>query len=135
MLSEIEKEIVETFDLFEDPMDKYEQIIEIGNELPALAEQYKIDEFIVKGCQSKVWLRAYNNEGKIYFEADSNTVITKGIIALLIKVLSGNDSQTIINHQLGFIDAIGLKGQLSSQRSNGLLSMVQKMKDYAVLYA
>jgi cysteine desulfuration protein SufE len=116
-------------------MDKYEQIIEIGNELPPLDEKYKTDNYIVKGCQSKVWLRAFETDGKVYYEADSNTVITKGIIALLIKVLSGNDSQTIINHPLEFIDAIGLKGQLSSQRSNGLLSMIQKMKNYAVLYS
>jgi cysteine desulfuration protein SufE len=132
MLSEIEKEIIETFELFDDPMDKYEHIIEIGNELPAMDEKFKTDDFIVKGCQSKVWLRAYKENGKIYYQADSNTVITKGIIALLVKVLSGNTPDVIVNHTLSFIDKIDLRGHLSSQRSNGLTAMIGKMKEYAV---
>jgi cysteine desulfuration protein SufE len=132
MLSEIEKEIIETFELFDDPMDKYEHIIEIGNELPAMDEKFKTDDFIVKGCQSKVWLRAYKENGKIYYQADSNTVITKGIIALLVKVLSGNTPDVIVNHTLSFIDKIDLRGHLSSQRSNGLTAMIDKMKEYAV---
>jgi cysteine desulfuration protein SufE len=130
-LSPEEQEIVETFALFDDPMDKYEHIIENANELEPLADIYKTDEFIVKGCQSKVWLRAYKEEDKIFFQADSNTVITKGIIALLVKVLSGNKPKVIINHPLSFIDKIDLKGHLSSQRSNGLTAMIQKMKAYA----
>jgi cysteine desulfuration protein SufE len=132
MLSEIEKEIIETFELFDDPMDKYEHIIEIGNELPAMDEKFKTDDFIVKGCQSKVWLRAYKENGKIYYQADSNTVITKGIIALLVKVLSGNTPDVIVNHTLSFIDKIDLRGHLSSQRANGLTAMIGKMKEYAV---
>lgn len=132
MLTEVEKEIVETINLFDDQMEKYEQIIEFGSELPALDEKYKTDEFLVKGCQSKVWLRAYKQDGKIYYEADSNTVITKGIIAMLVKVLSNNTPEEIQNHPLGFIETIDLKGHLSSQRSNGLISMIQKMKEYAM---
>lgn len=130
-LTPVEQEIVETFALFDDPMDKYEHIIENANELEPLADIYKTEEFIVKGCQSKVWLRAFKENDKIYFQADSNTVITKGIIALLVKVLSGNKPEDIINHPLNFIDEIDLKGHLSSQRSNGLASMIQKMKAYA----
>jgi cysteine desulfuration protein SufE len=131
MPTQTEKEIIETFELFDDPMDRYEQIIEIGNELPPMDEKYKTDDYIVKGCQSKVWLRAFKENDKIYFQADSNTVITKGIIALLVKVLSGNSAEEIIHHKLEFIDAIGLRGHLSSQRSNGLTAMIGKMKEYA----
>ena len=112
-MTEIEKEIAEEFALFDDPMDKYEHIIDMGNDLPALDEKYKQDNFLVKGCQSKVWLHAYEKDGKIYYEADSNTVITKGIIALLVKVLSGNSPEVILEHKLSFIDAVDLRSHLS----------------------
>lgn len=130
-IAEIEDEIVEEFDLFDDQMDKYEYIIDIGKKLPALDYKYQTDDFLVKGCQSKVWLHAYEKDGRIFFEADSNTAITKGIIALLVRVLSGQNSKDIISSPLSFIDKINLRAHLSSQRSNGLSSMIVKMKAYA----
>lgn len=135
MLTKREEEIVEEFSLFDDPMDKYEHIISLGKELPPLDEIYKVDELLVKGCQSKVWLRAFEKDGKIYFEADSNTVITKGIIAMLIKVLSGLSAEELLAHQLNFIQEIKLHEHLSSQRSNGLSSMIAYMKGYAEQFA
>ncbi|MCD8528529.1 MAG: SufE family protein [Chitinophagales bacterium] len=135
MLSAAEQSLVEEMDLFDDPMDKYEHIIELGKELPALDEQYKTEERLVKGCQSKVWLHSFEKNGKIYYEADSNTVITKGIIAMLIRVLSGLEAAEIVNHPLAFINAVQLHEHLSSQRSNGLTAMIKQMKDFAKIYA
>ncbi len=126
-----EKEVIEGFELFEDALDKYELIIEMGKQMPVMDEMYRTDELLVKGCQSQVWLRAYKQDDKIFYEADSNTVITKGIIALLVKILSGESAQAILAYDLHVIDAIQLKEHLTSQRSNGLASMVQKMKFYA----
>ena len=134
-MQEIEEEIVEEFDLFDDQMDKYEYIIDLGKKLPPLDEKYKTDDFLVKGCQSKVWLHAYEKEGHIYFETDSNTAITKGIIALLVRVLSGQKPKDILNNNLEFIDRIQLRAHLSSQRSNGLTAMIQRMKAYASAFA
>lgn len=131
--SAIEKEIIEDFELFDDPMDKYEHIIDQGNDLPPLAEEHKIDQNLVKGCQSKVWLVSSFTDGKMHYQADSNTVITKGVVALLIKVLSGNSPVYIINHSLAFLEKIGLKEMLSSQRANGLQSMILLMKQQAKL--
>ena len=131
VMNEIEQEIIEDFELFDDQMDKYEHIIDEGSELAILDEKYKQDDYLVKGCQSKVWLYAYKKDGLIFYEADSNTVITKGVISLLIKVLSGNKPQYIINHKLDFLNKIGLKEMLSSQRANGLQSMINLMKSYA----
>ncbi len=133
-ISEIEHEIVEEFALFDDQMDRYEYIIDIGKKLLSLDAKYMTDDYLVKGCQSKVWLHAYEKEGRIFFEADSNTAITKGIIALLVRVLSGQKAGEIISCPLNFIDAIQLRSHLSSQRSNGLTSMIQKMKAYASVY-
>jgi cysteine desulfuration protein SufE len=133
-IKEIEEEIISEFSLFDDPMDRYEYLIEIGKKMPALAEQYKTEENVVKGCQSTVWLHSYVNEGKIFFEADSNTVITKGIIGLLVRVLSGHNADEIINAELKFIDAIDLRSHLSSQRSNGLNAMIKQMKLYALAF-
>ena len=133
-IAEIEDEIVEEFELFDDQMDKYEYIIDIGKKLPALDSKYQTDNFLVKGCQSKVWLHAYEKEGQLFFEADSNTAITKGIIALLVRVLSGQQPKEILNASLTFIDQINLRAHLSSQRSNGLSSMIVKMKAYANVY-
>lgn len=134
-IQHIEDEIAEEFDLFDDQMDKYEYIIDIGKKLPTLDAKYMTDDFLVKGCQSKVWLHAYEKDGKLYFEADSNTAITKGIIALLVRVLSGQSAADVKNAELNFIDRINLRAHLSSQRSNGLTSMIQKMKAYASAFA
>ncbi len=133
-IAEIEAEIVEEFDLFDDQMDKYEYIIDLGKKLPTLDPKYQTDDFLVKGCQSKVWLHAYEKDGLLFFEADSNTAITKGIIALLIRVLSGQKPAVILNAQLGFIDKINLRAHLSSQRSNGVTSMIQRIKNYAQVF-
>ncbi len=133
-IAEIEDEIVEEFELFDEQMDKYEYIIDIGKKLPALDSKYQTDDFLVKGCQSKVWLHAYEKEGQLFFEADSNTAITKGIVALLVRVLSGQHPKEILNTSLIFIDKINLRAHLSSQRSNGLSSMIVKMKAYANVY-
>lgn len=134
MLSTVEQELVDEFALFDDPIDKYEHIISLGNELPPLNDKYKVDELLVKGCQSKVWLHSYEKEGKIYYEADSNTVITKGIVAMLIKVLSGLKASEVVNHPLEFILEVNLHEHLSSQRSNGLTAMIQQMKAFAEKY-
>ncbi|MCX6199236.1 MAG: SufE family protein [Bacteroidetes bacterium] len=134
-VGDIENEIVEEFELFDDQMDKYEYIIDIGKKLPALDAKYMTDDFLVKGCQSKVWLHAYEKDGQLFFEADSNTAITKGIIALLVRVLSGQSAKEIISSPLSFIDKINLRAHLSSQRSNGLSSMIVKMKAYASAFS
>lgn len=133
-IAEIEQEIIDEFALFDDQMDKYEYIIDIGKKLPALDARYMTDDFLVKGCQSKVWLHAYQKDDRIYFEADSNTAVTKGIIALLVRVLSGQKAAEVIACPLSFIDAIQLRAHLSSQRSNGLTAMIQRMKAYAQTY-
>ncbi len=133
-IKETEEEIISEFSMFDDPMDRYEYLIEIGKKMPDLAETYKTEENIVKGCQSKVWLHSYFKDGKIYFEADSNTVITKGIVGLLVRVLSGQKPDDIINAELKFIDAIDLRSHLSSQRSNGLNAMIKQMKLYAIAF-
>ncbi len=134
-IAEIEDEIAEEFDLFDDQMEKYEYIIDIGKKLPPLDAQYMTDDYVVKGCQSKVWLHGRKEGDLIFFEADSNSTITKGIIALLIRVLSGQKPADISNAALGFIDRINLRQHLSSQRSNGLTSMIHKMKAYASAFA
>lgn len=130
-MTAIEEEIIADFELFDDDMDKYEHIIDEGSELAELDEKYKKDEYLVKGCQSKVWLHAYFKDGLVYYEADSNTVITKGVISLLVRVLSGNKPQFIVDHNLEFLEIVGLKEMLSSQRANGLQSMINLMKSYA----
>lgn len=134
-IAEIEDEIAESFELFDDPMDKYEHIIDLGKKLPPFNEQFKTDDFMVKGCQSKVWLRATKQGDNIVFEADSNTAITKGIVALLISVYSNQTADAILNTPLTFIDRIDLRAHLSSQRANGLTAMLQKMKAYATMLA
>jgi cysteine desulfuration protein SufE len=134
-IAEKEADIIESFELFEESMERYEYIIDLGKKLPPLDEKYKTDDFLVKGCQSKVWLHAFEKDGIIFFEADSNTAITKGIIALLVDVLSGQSPKEIMNAELKFIDAIQLRSHLSSQRSNGLTSMIQRMKNYAQVFS
>ncbi|HEX5003636.1 MAG TPA: SufE family protein [Bacteroidia bacterium] len=127
-----EQEIIEEFELFDDWSDKYQYIIEIGQKLPELDGKYKVDENKIRGCQSSVWLHAYENAGKIFFDADSDSVFVKGEIALLIRVLSGRTADEIIDAELHFIDAIGLRQHIAVTRANGLASMIKQMKLYAI---
>lgn len=131
-MPEIEKEIIEEFNAFEDWLDKYNYIIELGKNLPPLNDSYKEKKYLISGCQSQVWVYARYEDGHIIYEADSDALITKGIISLLIRVLSHQNPDDIINAPLSFIDAIGLKEHLSPTRSNGLVSMVKQMKLYAL---
>jgi len=130
-IDEIQNEIVGEFAFFEDWTDKYEYLIELGKKLPLIDVQLKDDSRLIKGCQSRVWLAAELKEGKVIFTADSDAIITKGIIALLIRALSGQKPEDIVNTPLDFIDKIGLTSHLSPTRANGLLSMVKQMKMYA----
>ena len=133
-IKEIEEEIVEEFALFDDWMGKYEYLIDLGKSLPLIAESLKSEDLLVKGCQSQVWLHAKEEEGKVVFTADSDAIITKGIISLLINVLSNHTPEEIIEADLGFVDRIGLKEHLSPTRSNGLVSMIKQMKLYALAF-
>lgn len=130
-IEEIQDELIADFSFFEDWMEKYEYIIQLGKELPLIAEQYKKDEYLIKGCQSRVWLHADQQDGKIIFTADSDAIITKGLVSLMVKVLSGQTPEAIVQSNLYFIDQLGLKEHLSPTRANGLLSMVKQMKLYA----
>ena len=134
-IQEKEKEIVDEFAVFDDWMDKYAYLIEIGTALPAMAEEYKTDENLIKGCQSRVWFHAELKEEHLYFTADSDAIITKGIAALLIRVFSGEKPQDIAAADLQFIEEIGLTQHLSPTRSNGLLSMVKQIKMYAIAFS
>jgi len=131
-INEIQDELIEDFAFFEDWMAKYEYLIQLGKELPLIDEQYKKEEYLIKGCQSKVWLHADHRDGKVIFTADSDAIITKGLVGLMIKVLSGHTPREIASSDLYFIDQIGLKEHLSPTRANGLLSMVKQMKLYAL---
>ena len=131
-IEEIQEEILEDFDMFEDWIQKYEYLIDLGKDLPAIDEKYKVEENLIKGCQSRVWLHAKENSGNIIFSADSDAIMTKGIVALLIRVLSGQSANDIAHADLDFINKIGLKEQLSATRANGLLSMIKQMKLYAI---
>jgi cysteine desulfuration protein SufE len=133
-IEEIENEIVEEFSLFDSWDDRYEYIIDLGKKLPPLKDEYKKDENKVKGCQSTVWLVAHYNNGKIFFEADSDAVIVKGLISMLIRVLSGQSPEDIVHARLDFINQIGMMNHLAQTRSNGLLAMVKQMKNYALAY-
>lgn len=133
-LQEASEKIVEEFSYFEDWMDKYNYIIELGKTLPLIDPQYKTEEYLIEGCQSNVWLHAEYRDGKLYFTADSDAIITKGIINLLIRVLSEREPEEILAADLAYIDAIGLKKHLSPTRSNGLVSMIQQIKRYAIVY-
>ena len=129
-----EREIVEEFSLFDSWEDKYEYIIDLGKKLPELDTKHKTDENRVRGCQSTVWLVADYRDGKIFFKAESDAVIVKGLISMLIRVLSGHTPDEIINAKLGFIQEIGMTTHLAQTRSNGLLSMVKQMKNYALAF-
>jgi cysteine desulfuration protein SufE len=128
----IENEIVEEFEMFDDWTDKYQYIIELGQKLGPLEDQYKDDDHRIKGCQSSVWLHAYQKEGLVLFEADSDSTFVKGEIALLIRVLSGRSPAEIIATELSFLDKIGLRQHIAITRANGLASMIKQMKLYAV---
>jgi cysteine desulfuration protein SufE len=133
-IAAIEQEVVEEFSLFDNWDDKYEYIIDLGKKLAPLEAQYKVDENRVRGCQSTVWLAADYRDGKIFFKADSDAVIVKGLISLLIRVLSGQSPEAIIQAPLDFIKDIGMMSHLAQTRSNGLLSMVRQMKNYALAF-
>lgn len=131
-INEIQNELIEDFAFFTDWMEKYEYIIQLGKEVPLIDEQYKTEEYIIKGCQSKVWLYPEVKVGKVYFTADSDAIITKGLVSLMVKVLSGHTAKEIVDADLYFVDEIGLKEHLSPTRANGLLSMIKQMKLYAL---
>jgi len=127
-LQEKQEEVIEDFAIYDDWMEKYEYLIELGKDLPKIAEDKKTEDRIIEGCQSKVWLDATFEEGKMHFTADSDAIITKGIIGLLIRVMDNETPEEILKNELFFIDRIGLHEHLSPTRSNGLASMVKKMK-------
>ena len=131
-IKEIQEEILEDFNMFDDWMQKYEYLIDLGKDLPSIDEKYRVEENLIKGCQSRVWLHAEENNGNIIFSADSDAIMTKGIVSLLIRVLSGQNANDIAHADLDFINKIGLKEQLSATRANGLLSMIKQMKLYAI---
>ena len=131
-INEIQDEIIDEFASLDDWMDKYQMLIDLGNEQDALDEQYKVESNLIDGCQSRVWLQADYVDGVIHFTAESDALIVKGIVALLIRVLSGHTPQEILDADLYFIDQIGLKEHLSPTRSNGLLAMVKQMRMYAL---
>ena len=134
-INEAQDEVIEEFNDFTDWMDKYQMLIDLGSELDALDEQHKNDSNLIDGCQSRVWIQCDVKEGRLFFTADSDALIVKGIIALLIQVLSGHTAKEILDADLYFIDRIGLREHLSPTRSNGLLGMVKRSKAYALVYA
>ena len=134
-IQDIQEEVIEEFSVFDDWIDKYQMIIDLGNEQPPLDAAYKTEDNLIDGCQSRVWLHAEMREGLVHFEADSDAIITKGLIALLIRVLSDHTPAEILESDVHFIDAIGLTQHLSPTRSNGLLSMLKQIKTYALAYS
>lgn len=133
-IAEIQEELIDEFSMFDDWMQRYEHMIDLGRSLPLIDERHKIDDNLVKGCQSKVWVHAELEDDKLVFTADSDAIITKGIIAILIRVLSDQRPQDIIDADMDFIDEIGLKEHLSPTRANGLVSMIKQLKLYAIAY-
>ena len=133
-INELQDEVIEEFSDFDDWMDKYQLLIDLGNEQEPLAPEYKNDQNLIDGCQSRVWLQADLVDGKVEFQAESDALIVKGIIALLIKVVSGHTPDEILENELYFIEAIGLKDHLSPTRSNGLLALVKQMRMYALAF-
>lgn len=130
----IQEAIIEEFSLFDDWMDKYNYLIELAKELPSIDDKHRTDQYLIKGCQSRVWVDAQLKAGKMYFTADSDAIITKGIIALLIRVLDGRTPQEVLDTDLYFIERIGLQENLSPTRANGLLGMIKQMRLYALAY-
>lgn len=134
-IKELQEEIIDEFSMFDDWMERYEYIIELGKSLPIINSQYKTDDNIIVGCQSKVWLHAELIDGNVVYSSDSDAILTKGIIALLLRVFSNQTSDTILKTDTNFIDTIGLKEHLSPTRANGLVSMIKKIKLYALAYS
>lgn len=132
---QIQQDIIDEFSAFDDWMDKYQMIIDLGNELPPMDPSYKTDDNLIDGCQSRVWLHAGIKDGLLVFEADSDAIITKGLIGLLIRVMSGHTPKEILDCDVHFINEIGLTQHLSPTRSNGLLSMLKQIKTYALAYS
>ena len=133
-IKEIQDEIVDEFSMFDDWMERYEYIIELGKNLPLIKEEFKTENNIIKGCQSKVWLQGEQTDDKIVFTADSDAILTKGIIAILIRTFSNQKASDILEAEMGFIDEIGLKEHLSPTRANGLVSMIKNIKMYALAF-
>jgi cysteine desulfuration protein SufE len=133
-IQEAQTDIIDEFDMFEDWMEKYEHIITLGKELPLIDEQYKTDDNIIKGCQSKVWLHAELKDNKMNFSADSDAIITKGIIAIMVRALNNQSPADVLNADMAFVDKVGLKEHLSPTRANGLVSMIKQMKFYALAF-
>lgn len=133
-VEETEQQIIEEFSLFDDWMDKYNHLIEMGKSLKIIDDKYRDQQHLISGCQSRVWLHAEYRDGKVYFTADSDAVITKGLVSLMTRVFDGRTPDEIINAKLDFVDEIGLKDHLSPTRSNGLMSMIKQMKLYAMAF-
>ena len=133
-IKDIQQDIIDEFDMFDEWMEKYEHIIDLGKSLPLIEEAHKTEDNLIKGCQSRVWLHANKHEDKVVYTADSDAIMTKGIIALLVRTFSGQKAQDIVEADTDFINQIGLKEQLSPTRANGLVSMVKQMKLYALAF-
>ena len=133
-IQDIQQDIIDEFDMFEEWMGKYEHIIDLGKSLPLIEEQYKTEDNLIKGCQSRVWLHAQHKDGKVIYTADSDAIMTKGIVALLVRAFSEQKAQDIVEADTHFINQIGLKEQVSPTRANGLVSMVKQMKLYALAF-
>ena len=133
-IQETESEIIEEFSIFEDWMGKYEHIIDMARSLPMIEEKYKTDDRLIKGCQSKVWLHSELKDGKVFFRADSDAIITKGLVAMMVRVLSGHTPDEIISAKMDFVEKIGLKEHLSPTRANGLVNMIKQMKLDSLAY-
>lgn len=133
-INEIQEELIDEFSMFDDWMERYEYMIELGKSLPLIDEKYKTQENTIKGCQSQVWVHAEMQDEKVVFTADSDAIITKGIIAIMVRVLSGQQPKAIVEADMGFVDEIGLKEHLSPTRANGLVSMIKQLKMYALAY-
>lgn len=134
-IDEAQEQIVDEFSIFSDWMDKYNYLIELADDLPEIDEKHRTEQYLIEGCQSRVWVDAELREGKIYYSADSDAIITKGIIALLIRVMNGREPQEILDSDLYFIDRVGLSENLSPTRANGLVAMIKQMKLFALAYA
>ena len=134
-MDQIQEAIIEEFSMFDDWLDKYDYLISLSEQLPPIAPEHRTEQYLISGCQSRVWVDARFEEGKVYFAADSDAIITKGIIALLIRVLNGRTPQEILDTELYFIPQIGLEANLSLTRANGLLSMIKQMRLYALAFA
>lgn len=134
MADVVQDAIIEEFSVYEDWLDKYDYLIELGNDLPAIDPKHRTEKYLIDGCQSRVWVDARLEDGKIYYTADSDAIITKGIVALLIRVLNGRTPQQVLDMELYFIDEVGLKDNLSPTRANGLAAMVKQMRVYALAF-